>query len=82
MVYASSKAALSRTLIGIGAEVQGSDFSEVAEDVGALIKFYSFLGSRIDVFLVHSAREAQAPLVLAARFASCHSIDTLPFHFE
>lgn len=30
MVYASSKDALRRSLNGIGAEVQGTDFSEVA----------------------------------------------------
>ena len=33
MVYSSSKEALRRSLNGIGAEIQGTDFSEVAYDV-------------------------------------------------
>jgi len=32
MVYASSKDALRRALTGIAAEIQGTDFSEVAHD--------------------------------------------------
>lgn len=32
MVYASSKDALRRSLTGIGAEIQGTDFSEVSHE--------------------------------------------------
>ena len=35
MLFASSKDALRRALVGIAAEIQATDFSEVAEEVGA-----------------------------------------------
>jgi hypothetical protein len=34
MVFASSKDALRRSLVGIATEIQGTDFSEVAYDAG------------------------------------------------
>jgi hypothetical protein len=35
MVYASSKDALRRTLVGVGADIQGTDLSEIAYESGA-----------------------------------------------
>ncbi|KAH9924295.1 recombinant Actophorin, partial [Epithele typhae] len=35
MLFASSKDALRRALVGIAVEIQGTDYSEIAEDVGA-----------------------------------------------
>jgi hypothetical protein len=35
MVFASSKDALRRSLVGIAVEIQGTDFSEVAYETGA-----------------------------------------------
>jgi cofilin len=35
MLYASSKDALRRALVGIATEIQGTDFSEVAYENGA-----------------------------------------------
>ena len=35
MVYASSKDALRRSLVGVGTDIQGTDLSEVAYDSGA-----------------------------------------------
>jgi hypothetical protein len=34
MLFASSKEALKRSLVGVAAEIQGTDFSEVAYDSG------------------------------------------------
>jgi len=44
MVFAASKTALRRALEGIGAEIQGTDASEVAYDTGA--QAYHFLMHR------------------------------------
>lgn len=38
MVYASSKDALRRTLVGVGADIQGTDLSEIAYESGAYSK--------------------------------------------
>lgn len=35
MVFASSRDALRRSLVGIATEIQGTDYSEVEHDVGA-----------------------------------------------
>jgi hypothetical protein len=43
MVYASSKDALRRALVGVGSEIQGTDYSEVAKETGAPLVFTLFL---------------------------------------
>lgn len=37
MLFASSKDALRKSLVGIAAEIQGTDFSEVAYEAGAFL---------------------------------------------
>ena len=48
MIYASTKSTLRSSLQGIGAEILGTDLSEVASDAGALLFLYSALSSSID----------------------------------
>lgn len=38
MLYASSKDALRKALVGIAAEIQGTDLSEVSYDAGTLTR--------------------------------------------
>jgi len=38
MLYASSKDALRKSLVGISSEIQGTDSSEVAHETGELLK--------------------------------------------
>ena len=42
MVSASSRDALRRSLVGIAVEIQGTDYSEVAYEIGASFSFLFF----------------------------------------
>lgn len=52
MIYASSKDALRRALVGIASEIQGTDFSEVAYDEGGSCSFPSLSLFALSVGLV------------------------------
>ena len=43
MLYASSKDALRKALVGIAAEIQGTDLSEVSYDAGTCKDVHSYL---------------------------------------
>jgi cofilin len=43
MVFASSRDALRRSLVGVALEIQGTDYSEVAHEIGELeFSLFSF----------------------------------------
>lgn len=57
MVSASSRDAIRRSLVGIATEIQGTDDSEVAHDIG---KFVSIFSSPLVLILSPSLGEGKA----------------------
>ena len=61
MLFASSKDALRRALVGIAAEIQGTDFSEVAHESGMSTSFTTPLldGAKLltSLFIDYSSRQ-------------------------
>lgn len=60
MVFASSKDALRRSLVGISTEIQGTDFSEVAHEVGACL----YALCMRDVLIVSSVGQSLARRII------------------
>lgn len=56
MLFASSKEALRRSLVGIAVEIQGTEFSEVAFESGAYLVYICLSVARSCTSAVYSAR--------------------------
>ena len=70
MIYASSKEALRRSLVGIATEIQGTAIDEVAYEIGT----ECFLGIRNPLFtqVLRSSRQGHSWYLNIIAFSSLH----------
>lgn len=70
MLYASSKDALRRALVGIASEIQGTDFSEVAYDEGMRGASSGTQGCELIESCARSSRQGVTRICIRARCPS------------